>query len=48
MLARYDVGPHALIRIVQDRDWWNLALTRARAHVEEQKPAWRYGEEEEF
>ncbi len=36
VLARYDVGPQALMRIVQDRDRWNLALTHARAHVEVQ------------
>ncbi len=33
VLARYDVGPQALMRIVQDRDRWNLALTHARAHM---------------
>ncbi len=34
VLARYDAGPQALMRIVQDRDRWHLALTHARAHVE--------------
>ncbi len=36
VLARYDAGPQALMRIVRDRDGWNLALTHARAHVEVQ------------